>query len=95
MSSHSPPVREDLLRLVLDFRGEELVLRCLYRSESGAEAKGTSNPGTKRRRVEVQDLVVGGLQDALKALEGHVDVVGSSGFTQREDILQASVEGAA
>jgi hypothetical protein len=31
-----------LQRLVLDFRSEELVVRCLYRS------KGESNPGTVR-----------------------------------------------
>jgi len=77
-SSKSSP----LLRLVLDYRGEELVVRCLYRSN------GESNPGTKRRTKEIQALVTAGLQDVLAGLQaGRVDVVGSSGFTQREDVL--------
>jgi hypothetical protein len=74
----------DLKRLVLDYRTGELVVRCLYRS------KGDTNPGTVRRRREVEDLVRAGLQDALTALDseaGRVDVVGASGYTTREDVL--------
>jgi hypothetical protein len=71
-----------LQRLVLDYRTGELVVRCLYRS------KGDANPGTVRRRREVEDLVRTGLQDALTALQdGRVDVVGVSGYQVREDIL--------
>jgi len=71
-----------LQRLVLDFRNGELVVRCLYRSE------GAAGPNTKARRTEVSDLVRAGLQDALQALQaGDVAVVGTSGFTTREDIL--------
>jgi len=70
-----------LQRLVLDYRTGELVVRCLYRS------RGDWNPGTKARRREVQDLTRGGLSAALKALEGRVDVVGTSGFTTREDAV--------
>src|SRR5215207_8173630 len=67
-----------LLRLVLDYRGDDLVVRCLYRSD------GRSNPGTKARAREVTDLARSGLRDALEALEGGAEVVGTSGFTQRE-----------
>jgi hypothetical protein len=70
-----------LQRLVLDYRTGELVVRCLYRS------RGDSNPGTRARRREVLDLTRGGLSAALEALEGRVDVVGTSGFTTREDIV--------
>jgi hypothetical protein len=70
-----------LQRLVLDYRTGELVVRCLYRSEDGP------NPGTKARARVVAELVRTGLQDALEALEGRVDVVGTSGFTTREDVV--------
>ena len=70
-----------LQRLVLDYRTGELVVRCLYRS------KGESNPGTVRRRREVEDLCRSGLEQALASLEGGAEVVGVSGYTVREDIL--------
>ena len=74
-----------LQRLVIESRGEEIVIRVLYRS------KGDSNPNTKRRRREVEVLVRGGLQDALGSLEGgDVTMCGTSGFTQREDVLCTS-----
>ena len=72
-----------LQRLVLDFRTGELVVCALYR-RSLEDGPG---PSTKRRQREVSDLVRAGLEDALEALEGRVDVVGTSGFTQREDIV--------
>ena len=73
----------ELKRLVLDYRSGELVARVLYRSSLDA-----ANPGTVRRRREVEDLCRSGLQEALTALQGgRVDVVGTSGFTQRQDIL--------
>jgi hypothetical protein len=69
-------------RLVLTFKPGELVIHALYRTQDGP------NPGTVRRRREVSDLVHEGLQDALDALQdGTVEVVGTSGFTTREDIL--------
>jgi hypothetical protein len=81
----------DLKRLVLDFRGEagELVMRVLYRSSLDGP-----NPGTVRRRRQVQDLAREGLSAALEALEGRVDVVGTSGFTTREDIFLCTAKDA-
>ncbi len=73
-----------LQRLVLDFRTEELVVHVLYRTQDGP------NPGTKARAREVSELVRAGLEDALEALEGDVAMVGTSGFTQREDIMLAN-----
>ena len=70
-----------LERLVLDYRGGELVERILYRSEDGP------NPGTKARTRGVAELARTGLRDALEALEGGAECVGTSGFTTREDIL--------
>ncbi len=74
----------ELKRLVLDFRTDELVVRCLYRSN------GDSNPGTKTRRREVTELTREGLRAALEALGGGPEVVGTSGFTTREDVLLAT-----
>jgi len=73
-----------LQRLVLDFRTGELVVRCLYRRTDGP------NPGTKSRGREVTELIRTGLQDALEALEGATQCVGTSGFTTREDVLLAT-----
>ncbi len=75
-----------LKRLVLEFKAEELVVRCLYR-RSLEDAPGTN---TKARAREVSELVRAGLEGALEALEGGVEVVGTSGFTQREDIMVAN-----
>src|SRR5215212_3730200 len=74
-----------LQRLVLDYRSGELVVRCLYRSSLDGP-----NSGTVRRRREVTDLCRSGLRQALASLEGGAEVVGTSGFTQREDILSLS-----
>ncbi len=74
----------NLQRLVLDYRTGELILRVLYRSQDGP------NPGTKARGKEVSRLARSGLQDALEALEGDAEVVGTSGFTTREDVLLAT-----
>jgi len=70
-----------LQRLVLTFKPGGLEVRTLYRS------KGGPNPGTKARRREVSELVRTGLQDALEALEGDVEDLGTSGYEVREDIL--------
>jgi hypothetical protein len=75
-----------LQRLVLDFRNGELVLRVLYRSQDGP------NPGTKARRRAVEDLAREGLHQALASLEGSeaTELVGCSGFSQREDVILAA-----
>jgi len=87
----APPPRETegsmtLERLVLDYRSGELVLRCLYR-RSLEDAPG---PSTKRRQREVSALIRAGLRDALEALEGGAECVGTSGFSTREEILVAT-----
>ena len=83
-----------LQRLVLDYRksDEEIVVRALYRSSLDGP-----NPSTVRRRRQVEDLVREGLRQALAALESEAELVGCSGFTQREDVLlvDAREEGSA
>jgi hypothetical protein len=76
----------NLQRLVLDFRSGELVVRALYR-RGLEDAPGTN---TKARAREVAELARSGLEDALEALEGDVTVVGTSGYTSREDIMVAN-----
>jgi hypothetical protein len=80
-------VTEGLQRLVLDYRTGELVVRCLYRTEDGP------NPATKARTRAVAELARSGLEQALAALEGRVDVVGTSGFTTREDVVLCTTRG--
>ena len=70
-----------LQRLILTFKPDGLEVRTLYRRKSGP------NPGTKARRREVSELVRTGLQDALEALEGDVEDLGTSGYEVREDVL--------
>jgi hypothetical protein len=82
-------VSAQLQRLVLTFSREGLHVRVLYHTE------GESGPNTKARRREVTDLTREGLSAALEALEGRVDVVGTSGFTTREDIFLCTAEDAA
>jgi hypothetical protein len=72
-----------LQRLVVEFKAEELIVRALYHSKGGA------NPGTKARTREVSDLTRSGLTAALEALEGGVEVVGTSGYQVREDTISA------
>ncbi len=75
-----------LQRLVLEFKAEELVVRALYRRS----LEDGPSPNTKARAREVSELVRSGLEDALEALEGDVAMVGTSGYTTREDILLAT-----
>ncbi len=70
-----------LQRLVLTFKPDGLEVRTLYRSKSGP------NPGTKARRREVAQLARTGLREALEALEGDVEDLGTGGYEVREDIL--------
>jgi hypothetical protein len=79
--------RLTLQRLVIEFKGPELVLRCLYR-RSLEDAPG---PSTKRREREVAEFTREGLSTALEALEGRVDVVGTSGYSVREDLLSVAL----
>jgi hypothetical protein len=75
-----------LQRIVIEMKSGELILRVLYRS------KGESNPGTKARTREVTALARSGLRDALEALDaGDVAICGTSGFTQREDLLSVAL----
>jgi len=71
-----------LQRIVLDFRNDEFMIRVLYRSSLDAP-----NPGTKARAREVSGLAREGLTQALEALEGRVDVIGTSGYEVREDTI--------
>jgi hypothetical protein len=73
-----------LLCLVLDYRTGELVVRCLYRSQDVA---GPNTQARRRNGEKVTELTREGLSAALKALEGRVDVVGTSGFMTREDVV--------
>jgi hypothetical protein len=76
-----------LQRLVLTFKPGEIVMHALYRTQDGP------GPTTKARARQVTDLVRSGLEQALEALEGDdVLVVGTSGFTTREDVLCMSLE---
>ena len=72
-----------LRRLVIEYRPEEIVVRCLYRSSLDGP-----NPTTKARAREVSELTRAGLQDTLRALaEGEATMCGTSGYTTREDLL--------
>ena len=53
------------------------------------------NPGTKARAREVTELAKTGLMQALEALEGGAECVGTSGFSTREDVLLAAASPAA
>ncbi len=80
---------EGLQRLVIGFGDDGIQVRTLYRSKAGP------NPGTAARRREVTELTRTGLERALEALEGRVDVIGTSGFETREDTISAGEAGRA
>jgi hypothetical protein len=73
-----------LQRLILIFKPEEVILQVLYRTQDGP------GPNTKNRRKEVAGLARSGLERALEALEGRVDVIGVSGYDVREDALSVA-----
>jgi hypothetical protein len=75
-----------LQRLVLDYRSGELVIRALYRSSLDAP-----NPGTKARAREVTELTREGLRQALASMETDAALVGTSGYTTREDLLSVAL----
>ena len=72
-----------LQRLVPTFTTEDFEVRTVYRQ------KDASNPGAKTRNRKVAELARTGLREALKGLEGHVDVVGTRGYEVREDAIVA------
>jgi len=77
-----------LQRIVSGMKAGELISRGLYLS------KGESNPGTKARTREVTALARSGLTRALEALDSEasdVAICGTSGFTQREDLLSVAL----
>jgi len=76
-----------LKRIVIEFRRSEVAVRVLY----SASLDGP-NLATKARSREATQLIRADLQDALEALESeaHVTLVGTSGFTTREDVLLAT-----
>jgi hypothetical protein len=73
-----------LQRLILTFTSDEIVLHALYKTHDGP------NPGTSARQREVEKLTQEGLTQALAALEGGVEVVGTSGYDVCEDVLLAT-----
>ena len=70
-----------LQRLVLDYRGGELIVRALYRTQDGP------GPNTKARKREAEQLVRIGLRQALLSLESGAECVGTSGYEVREDTI--------
>jgi hypothetical protein len=69
-------------RLVVTFTREGVEVRTLYRTRSAPR------PGTAARRGEAAQLARAGLAEALRALDaGDVEMVGTSGFQVREDVL--------
>jgi hypothetical protein len=77
-----------LQRLILTFKPEEVIMHALYRTEGEAGPK-------KNRRREVTRLTREGLRQALASLEGRVDLVGTSGYEVREDIVLCTAKGVA
>ena len=74
-----------LQRLVVEFKAKELIVRALYKTDESAKL----GPNTKARTTGVTELTRAGLTAALEALEDGAECVGTSGFTQRQDILVA------
>ena len=66
-----------LQRLVIELRGEELVLRALYRT------KASPGPNTKARRREVAELAREGLGAAFGAAEAVTVGSGGAGLPRR------------
>ncbi len=74
-----------LRRLIVEFREDGIRTRVLYRTQTNA------NPGTVRRRREVEALARDGLTAALAAFDaGETEMIGTAGFTTREDTLLAT-----
>jgi hypothetical protein len=71
-----------LQRLIVTFKGEEIVLHTLYGTQDGP------GPNTKGRRRQVAELAKNGLRQVLASIESEADteLVGCSGFVQREGI---------
>ncbi len=76
-----------LQHLLVEFKPDGIQVRTLYRQKDGP------NPDTKARAREVTTLARTGLTQALEALEGRVDVIGTSGYEVREDTISTTSEG--
>ena len=77
-----------LQRLVVEFKAKELIVRALYKTDEAAKL----GPNTKARTRGVTELTRAGLTAALEALDaGDVAICGTSGFSQREDLLSVAV----
>jgi hypothetical protein len=74
-----------LQRLIITFKPEEIIMHALYRTQDGP------GPNTKARQREVEQLVRIGLRQALVSMEGDAELVGTSGFTTREDLLSVAL----
>ena len=74
-----------LQRLIITFKDQELMMHALYRT------KGSAGPNTTARQREVEQLVRIGLRQALVSMEGGAELVGTSGFTTREDLLSVAL----
>ena len=74
-----------LQRLIITFKPEEPIMHALYRTQDGP------GPNTKARQREVEQLVRIGLRQALVSMEGGTELVGTSGFTTREDLLSVAL----
>jgi hypothetical protein len=75
-----------LRRLILTFKDGEIPIHTLYQA---SEAEGLG-PNTKKRLRHTTELVREGLREAIESLDseaGRCMCVGTSGFTQREDVL--------
>jgi hypothetical protein len=73
-----------LRRIILTFKGEEISVHVLYQSSEDL------GPNTKKRLRHTTELVREGLREAIESLDseaGRCMCVGTSGFTQREDVL--------
>ena len=73
-----------LPHLIITFKPKEILLHALYRTED------SPGPNTKAHRREVTELASTGGEQALEALEGGAECVGTVGFTTREDVLFAT-----
>ncbi len=70
---------------MVSFDRDTLTARVLYRRKGGPDS------GTNARGREVTEITRTGLQRVLAAVEGCVDVVGTTGYEVREDTICADV----
>jgi hypothetical protein len=73
-----------LQRFIIAFNPNEIVLHTLYTMQDGADLN------TKARYREGTVLARTSLTQALEALKGGAECVGTSGLTMKEDVLLAT-----